>query len=554
MNIKFLSLCLIVTSLLSKQTKAQLFNPSETYNRADSLRGTLTPLRTAYDIKKYFLDVDIQEDKKHIIGKNRFVFKATEDFQDLQFDLFENLQIDSIIYQDTKLDFKREFGAVFIQFPKEINKNETDEFTVYYSGQPIEAKRAPWDGGFVWKQDSTGLPWIATACQGLGASSWWPNKDHQADKVEEVTISVTVPNEVMNVSNGRLIATKDISEDRKKFTWKVSYPINNYNISINIADYAHIQEIYEGENGNLDVDYYILKENVDKFEHVQKNVNQTLEAFEYWFGPYPFYRDGFKLVETPYLGMEHQSAVAYGNQYKNGYLGNDRSGTGWGLKWDFIIVHESGHEWFGNNITSKDLADMWIHEAFTTYSEALFIEYFYGKKAGQEYIYGTRKDIINNSPMQGPYGVNQSGSGDMYIKGSVVLNMLRTILEDDAAWRILLRNLNKDFRYATVDYEDIVNYIIQYTNLDLSTFFEQFIKTAEIPTLEVHFTKTGEIQARWLSSVKDFKMPIHIGTDDSPLEKIWLGKEFKTLNIPNITEDNFKIDTFNYYIGLITIP
>src|SRR5690606_32014732 len=246
------------------------------------------------------------------------------------------------------------------------------------------------------------------------------NKDHPADEVDSMLISVAVPSEVMNVSNGKLIGTEELTNGYTKYHWKVRNPINNYNVALNIGDYAHIQEIYPGENGPLTLDYYVLKENQDKIGHLKKNAHQTLEAFEHWFGPYPFYEDGYKLVETAHLGMEHQSAIAYGNQYVNGYRGQDGSQSGWGLKWDFIVVHESGHEWFGNNITAKDLGDMWIHESFTNYSEALFIDYFFGKEASAAYVNGNRRGIQNDAPLQGPYHVNKEGSGDMYNKGGVL--------------------------------------------------------------------------------------------------------------------------------------
>lgn len=521
-----------------------------TFTRADTLRGTLSPLRSCYDIKHYHLDVEVFPEEKTIKGSNQFLFQAENDFQKLQFDLFDNLQVDSVIYKGSSLPYQREHNAVFVDFPKTITKSSIDSFTVYFSGVPIVAKNAPWDGGFVWGKDGNGLDFIATACQGLGASAWWPNKDHQSDEVDSMLLTVTVPDPLQNISNGKLIKTEKPNDKTTKYFWEIKNPINNYNVALNIGDYAHFQEQYQGIDGTLEIDYYPLKKNKDKLEHLKTNVITMLEAFEHWFGPYPFYQDGYKIVETPHLGMEHQSAIAYGNKYLNGYLGRDNSGTGWGKKWDFIIIHESGHEWFGNNITSKDIGDMWIHEAFTNYSEALYIEYFYGKKAGQEYIYGNRRGILNDRPLRGPLGVNYSGSGDMYLKGGVMLNQLRRIITDDTLWRNILTGLNVDFRHQTVDYDDIVDYIIAKTKMNLTPFFEQYVLHKDIPTLELKLLKDGSAEARWNSEVENFEMSIHLGVKDNEYQKINLTQEFQKLPWENIDKDKLLIDTFNYYINV----
>lgn len=546
-----LSSMLLITSL--QEASAQLMEKKNEFTRADSLRGNLTPLRTCYDLQYYHLDVKVDVDKKFISGSNLFRFIATEDFSRLQFDLFANLKVDKVVYHGKELPFTREYNAVFVEFPVTIVKGNQDEFIVFYEGQPTEAKRAPWDGGFDWKKDSNGKPWVATACQGMGASVWWPNKDHQSDEVDSMMISIAVPNEVMNVSNGRLVKVEKMKDGFTKYHWKVDNPINNYNVAINIGDYIHFKEKYKGEKGPLDIDYYILREHdqVKNRQHLQKNANQTLEAFEHWFGPYPFYEDGYKLVETSHLGMEHQSAVAYGNLFQNGYRGRDGSGTGWGKKWDFIVVHESGHEWFGNNITSADLADMWIHESFTNYSEALFIDYFYGKEASQAYVHGNRNGIQNDNPIQGPYHVNKEGSGDMYPKGGVMLNMIRTIINDDEKWRAILRGLNSTYYHQQVDYDDIVNNIIQKSGIDLSKVFEQYVQHTSIPILEIRQDTTGKVLGRWISEVKDFHMPIHIGAGNSDKQLIALDKHFKEINITGLNKENIAIDTHNYYIGVL---
>ena len=540
-------------NLFNSNSYGQLLNAREIFSKADSLRGLLTPLRTCYDIKYYHLDVKVDIDKKFISGKNLFKFKATENFKKLQFDLFENLSVDKVIYKGKELKFSREYNAVFVEFPKTIEKNKIDSFTVYYSGHPQQATRAPWDGGFDWKKDSNGKPFVATACQGLGASVWWPNKDHQSDEVDSMLISVAVPKDLINVSNGRLIKTENIANGYKKYHWKVTNPINNYNVSLNIGDYINFKDTVNGEAGVLDVEYYILKENdtEEKKQHLRKNVLETIKAFEHWFGPYPFYEDSYKIVETAHLGMEHQSAIAYGNKFKNGYLGGDSSNTGWGKKWDFIVVHESGHEWFGNNITAADIADMWIHESFTNYSESLFIEYYYGKKAGQDYIFGNRKGIRNDKPIQGPYNVNKEGSGDMYIKGGVMHNMVRTIIDNDEKWREILRGLNKKFYHTQIHYNDIVDYINKNSTYNLSKLFEQYVQHTGIPTLEVNFTNDGQVTAKWISEVKNFNMPIHIGLKDQDKLLINIKDTDTKLNIAGLTKNNIDIDTRNYYIKTV---
>ena len=493
---------------------AQLLQSKQLYTKADTLRGSLTsPFRTCYDINYYHLSVKVNPEDRFISGSNLFKFTATTNFKTLQFDLFDNLKIDKIIYQDKEIAYKREFNAVFIDFPKELLKGKQDSFTVYYSGKPIVAKNAPWDGGFVFTKHDGDKDWIATACQGVGASIWWPNKDQQADEVDSALISISVPSGLINVSNGRLMSVTDLKNGYSRFDWKVVNPINNYDIAVNAANYFHFSDSYNGLNGDLSLDYYVLPENEAKAKRQFTDVKRMLNAFEHWFGPYPFYEDGFKLVETPHLGMEHQSAVAYGNKYQQGYLGKDRSGTGWGLKWDFIIVHESGHEWFGNNITAKDIADMWIHESFTDYSESLFVEYWYGKEAGADYVIGLRKNIANDQPVIGPYGVNKEGSSDMYDKGANMLHTLRTIINDDEKWRSILRGLNQTFGKKTTTTEEVVSFINKESGMDLTKIFDQYLRFRSIPVLEMK-QEGDTIYYHWLSNVAGFNMPIQLDKSD----------------------------------------
>ena len=545
------SLIICAFGLLSFGAKAQLGVKKETFTRADSLRGYLSPLRTCYDINYYHLDVKFDIENKFISGSNLFKFTATEDFTKLQFDLFANLKVEKVVYKGKELPFTREFNAVFVTFPATIAKGSKDEFTVFYSGNPTIAKRAPWDGGIVFSKDSLGNPWVATACQGIGASIWWPNKDQQADEVDSALISISVPKGLTDASNGRLRKVTDLKNGYTRFDWFVANPINNYDIEANIGKYSHISDSYDGEKGKLSLDYWVLSYNVDKAKkQFGENVKDMIKAFEHWFGPYPFYEDGYKLIEATHLGMEHQSGTAYGNHYQNGYLGRDLSGTGWGLKWDFIVVHESGHEWFGNNITSKDLADMWIHESFTNYSESLFIEQRYGKQAGQEYVHGTRFAIQNDSPILGVYNVNKEGSGDMYYKGGNMLNMIRTIINDDEKWRSILRGLNKTFYHKTVTYDDVVNYINEQSGKNLSLVFDQYLKYRSIPIL--NFMETGgKLYVRWISDVKGFNMPVRVKLKGGEYQFITPSTRFKSVEISGATKSNIEVDTFNYYIGVM---
>jgi aminopeptidase N len=531
---------------------AQLGTNKETFTRADTLRGSLTtPLRTCYDINYYHLDVKFDIDNKFISGNVLFKYTATQDFTKLQFDLFSNLKVEKVVYQGQEVPYTREFNAVFVTFPQTIKSGSKEQFTVYYSGNPTIAKRAPWDGGVEYNVDSLGHKWVSTACQGMGASVWWPTKDQQADEVDSVLISISVPNGLKDVSNGRLRKVTKLKDGYTRFDWFVANPINNYDIEANIGDYAHYSDTYQGEKGKLTMDFWPLSYNLEKAKkHWGANAKPMLKAFEHWFGPYPFYEDGYKLVETHHLGMEHQSGTAYGNHYMNGYLGRDLSGTGWGLKWDFIVVHESGHEWFGNNITSKDLGDMWIHESFTNYSESLFIEDNWGKQAGQEYVHGSRLGIVNDKPIIGPYGVNKEGSGDMYPKGGNMLNMIRTIVNDDEKWRGILRGLNKTFYHQTVTYDQIVNYVNEQSGRNLSSVFEQYLKHANIPTLEF-MTINGKLMCRWIADVPGFDMPVKVRLKGGEYQFINPKTRFTPLTIAGATKDNLEVDTFNYYIGVL---
>lgn len=548
---KFVYLYFFVLLLMPFSGTAQLMVDKKSFSRADSLRGGLTPLRSCYDVNYYHLDIKLDIEKRYISGFNEIQFKAMEDFSRLQIDLFANLEIEKIVYNDLKLHFKREFNAVFVDFPQAVKKGTSGSFAVYYSGNPIVAKKAPWDGGFVFSTDPSGKPWVSTAVQGLGASSWWPNKDHLSDEPDSMMVSISVPRGLKNISNGRLRQVTELPDDYTRFDWFVSNPINNYSVAMNVGSYINFSDSYIGEKGPLSLDYWVLPANLEKARvHFPKNVNPMMKSFEYWFGPYPFYKDGYKLIETPYLGMEHQSAVAYGNGYQNGYLGNDLSDSGWGKKWDFIIIHETGHEWFGNNITCRDIADMWIHESFTSYSEGLYVESLFGKKAGQEYIIGTRKSIENKAPIIGHYGVNKEGSGDMYSKGSNILHTIRTIINNDNRWRMILRGLNKEFYHKTVTTEQVVKYMSEKAGIDLGPIFKQYLYYPALPKLEIK-RKGSTIVARWKTDVREFSMPVKIRKKGGTYHFLTLTSDtYVPIKISGLTLQNIEVDTANFYIQL----
>jgi aminopeptidase N len=481
----------------------------EKYTRADTLRGSITPERAWWDLKHYDLSIEIFPETKSIKGANKVRYQVKEANQTLQIDLQEPLKIVGVTQDGQNLEVRKEGAAHFVSLEKKQVPGKTEEIIVQYEGKPLVAIRPPWDGGITWTKDSNGKDYIASSNQGIGSSIWWPTKDHPADEVDSLTIRVTVPNGLMDVSNGRLIKTEK-GDNTTTYHWAVKNPINDYGVNINIGDYVHFSEKYPGEKGDLDMNFYVLKENLEKAKEHFKDATRMMKAFEHWFGPYPFYEDGYKLVDAPYLGMEHQSSVTYGNGYQNGYRGRDLSGTGWGLKFDFIIVHESGHEWFANNITYKDVADMWIHESFTNYSESLFVEYYYGKEAGQEYVRGTRSAIANDIPIIGKYGVNQRGSGDMYYKGGNMLNTIREIVQDDDKWRQMLRGLNEKFYHQTVTTQQVEDYMSVFLGIELKPVFDQYLRDVRIPILEYYFSDDQTLNFRWINCVASFDMPVDL--------------------------------------------
>ena len=520
---------------------------AQQFSRQDSLRGSITPERVWWDLTHYHLDIEVFPEEKRIAGSNTIRYKVLESHNVLQVDLQRPLRITKVVQDGQQLDFTSEGNAHFIQLKASQRVGDENEVVVHYEGLPREAIRAPWDGGLGWKKDKNGQHFIATSCQGLGASVWWPCKDHMYDEVDSMRISVEVPENLADVSNGRL---KGIDHNKQKKTrtyhWEVTNPINNYGVNLNIGDYVSWEETYAGEKGTLDITYWALRSDEQKARKQFEEVPRMLKAFEHWFGPYPFYEDGYQLVQAPYLGMEHQSSITYGNGFQNGYLGRDLSGTGWGMKFDFIIVHESGHEWFANNITHKDAADMWIHESFTNYSESLFLDYHFGKEAGQEYVRGTRTNIGNKKPMIGPYGVNYDNYPiDVYYKGGNMLNTLRTMVNDDDQWRGLLRSLNKQFYHQTVNSSTVETHMAKFLELNLDAFFDQYLRDRRVPTFEYYF-KDGNLNYRWVNAIDSFDMPLDI-TLGGETVRLYPTTSWRS---QKMASGNLTVDP-NYYISVL---
>lgn len=556
-----LNIAFICLFFLSVQSLAAQIEKPKVFTHQDTLRGTITPERAWWDVVMYDLHVTPNFENFTISGSNTISFRLVKKAgKRMQIDLQEPLTIDSAYLNNVPVKYERDGNAWFIQMPgKKLPKTTSGienihQLKLYYHGVPKPALNAPWDGGLVWKKDKNGNPWIGTACQNLGASVWWPCKDHQSEEPDSMQISITVADTLMDISNGRLRNVSASVNGMKTWTWFVSRSINNYDVTMNVGKYAHFSDTLMGEKGKLDLDFYVLEYNLDNAKKQFEQAKPMIHAFEYWFGPYPFYEDGYKLVESHYLGMEHQSAVAYGNGFQNGYRGRDMSGTGWGLKWDFIIIHESGHEWFGNGITSKDIADMWVHEGFTNYSETLFTDYYYGTDAGNAYVQGIRRGIRNDIPIIGKYNVNDEGSGDMYPKAANMLHMIRQIIGDKSTFRMLLRDMNDKYRYKTVTSAEIEDFISKRTGYNLSKVFDQYLRTTQIPTLEYYLTEENGSQVlyyRWSGCIKGFNMPILLPGNNNPKYGLMLATENWQRMRTNFKqgEDISKLMDKNFYVN-----
>jgi aminopeptidase N len=534
----------LMTIFIAGNLSAQPLSKVIETGRQDTLRGSDNDERNWWDVQRYNISVTPDFETKSISGSVSLVFRVRGNGTTMQIDLQQPMQLDKAIVNGQQLQFTREGNVFHIRFNTQLPVSSTQQINLQFSGKPVEAVHPPWDGGWIWTKDKSGNPWMSVACQGVGASIWYPCKDIQSDEPDSgASLSITVPAELVAVGNGRLKKTSKTTNGKIEYVWEVKNPINNYDIIPYIGKYTHWKEIYTGEKGPLDCEFWVLEEDLDPAKKQFKQVKPMLSCLENWFGPYPFYEDGYKLVEAPHLGMEHQSAIAYGNKFMNGYLGKDLSGSGWGLKWDYIIIHESGHEWFGNNITSKDIADMWIHESFTTYSEVIFTQCQYGLEAGNDYLAGLRKGISNDIPMIGRYGVNREGSGDMYSKGA---NMIHTIrqLTNDTLFRNLLRGLNKEFYHKTVTTAEVEQYISKVVGKDLSKIFDQYLRTVKIPQLQYSIS-SGMLSYRWRNVVNGFDMPVKVKLDstDTWLEPTSEWKTYKT-NAAQLEADR------NFYIEL----
>ncbi|MFN5423291.1 MAG: M1 family metallopeptidase [bacterium] len=528
------------------QSNAQLTTQAVSYSRADTLRGSLLPERIWWDVLHYNIEIEPNYKEKTIKGKVALRFKAVDSGNVMQIDLQSPMNITSAMLGNQPLTFRRDGNVFYMQLVKTLPKGSTDTLFMLFEGKVRQAIQPPWDGGWIFSQDKLGRPWMSVACQGLGASVWYPCKDHQSDEPDQgAKISITVPDTLVAVANGKLNEKQTYQPGTTTYSWKVNNPINNYNIVPYIGKYVNIEEVYQGEKGDLECSYWVIDYNIEKARQQFKQVPDMLKAFEHWFGPYPFYSDGYKLVESPHLGMEHQSAIAYGNGYQNGYLGKDLSGTGWGKKWDFIIIHESGHEWFGNNITTKDIADMWVHEGFTNYSEALFTEYQYGKIAGEAYVQGLRKLIKNDRPIIGNYDVNEEGSGDMYFKAANLIHYIRQLCESDDQFRNSLRQMSERFSLKTTNSAEIEHFWSTQTGIDLKPLFDQYLRTTQVPTLEVKRMK-GKIMYRWKDCISSFNLPINVYVNGIK-QLITPTVAWQKLNNRNPLKE-FKPDG-NFYVG-----
>jgi len=542
-------LILLLGSLTS--CEAQPVNSEKKiYTRADTLRGALRAERTCYDVIFYDLNVKVIPEKKAIEGSNKIIYKVKNDFKTLQIDLFRNMEIERIVSGSTSLKFRREYDAVFVEFPDNQVKGTLGEIEVFYYGKPIAAANPPWDGGFVWRTDDNDKDWIGVACEGIGASLWWPNKDHLSDEPDSMRIRCAVPNDLIAVANGNLEKAEDLDDGFRRFDWLVSYPINNYNVSLNIGDYINIHDKYTAADGEqLDLDYYVLSYNRDRAsKHFSKNVPEMLACFEQYFGKYPFWRDGYALVETPYLGMEHQSAIAYGNDYQNGYNGRKMAG----LEFDNLLIHETGHEYFGNSVSTHDHAELWIHEGFTVYMDALYVECKFGYESALDFYKAGRNTIRNAVPMVGPLNINYQDwdDSDIYYKGAWMLHTLRNMIEDDEKWFALLRSFYEKNQISVIDSQVFIDHVNEKTGENYTLFFEQYLYHARIPELQYELKKCGknlEVKYRLQANVEGLEMPLKIGEKDN-YTNINATSEWQTIKLKRIEQSDFRIANELFYV------
>jgi len=509
--------------------------------RADILRGEYGPYRANNDLLFYHLDVRVDPEKKYLSGKVAIRFKMLQDATRIQLDLHAALQVDKILLGDTALKYERDSGAVFVDFPATLRAGSIHTVDFYYSGKPVETGRF---GAITFKKDPSGHHWINTACEGIGASVWWPNKDQWRDEVESMEISVSIPNDLVDVSNGKFMGKTDLGDGYTRSDWLVQYPINNYDVSLNIGNYLHWAE----RLGDLPLDFYALPENLEKAKKQFAQARGMLEAYQHYFGEYPFQKDGYKLIEAPYSGMEHQSAVTYGNHFANGYLERDWTGVGISPRFDFIIIHESGHEWFGNSISAADVSDMWIHEGWTTYLECLYVEYMWGRDDGLKYTNAYKSKVRNLLPVITQRGINREPPQDQYFKGALFLNTLRSVIDNDARWWTLIHDFYLHFKYRNIMTEDVVQYFNQQTGMNLTPIFDQYLRHAALPVLELKWSESaGTVAYRWKADEPAFQMPVRVGTKDNHGQILRPTAEWQTLKTP-LKKDEFEVATDLYYV------
>jgi aminopeptidase N len=514
--------------------------PAQQPSRADILRGAYSPHRANNDLLSYDLDIRVDPEKKFISGKNTIRFKMLKDDTRIQLDLFANLKVEKILHGTTELKYTRELGTVFVDFPSTLKKNSVQSIDFYYSGFPQETGRF---GGISFRKDPAGRTWINTACQGIGASVWWPNKDQQRDEVENMRLHVSIPSTLTDVSNGRLVGKTDLGDGYTRYDWEVHYPINNYSVSLNIGHYEHFSD----KLGDLTLDFYCLPENLEKAKRQFAQAKPMIEVFQKYFGEYPFKKDGYKLIEVPYTGMEHQSAVTYGNRFANGYMERDWTGVGVSMKFDFIIIHESGHEWFGNSITGSDISDMWIQEGWTTYAECVYVEGMFGREDAIKYTNGYKPKVKNQQPIITTREANQTPSQDQYFKGALFLHTLRSVIDNDTRWWKLIYDYSTHFKYRNIMTEDVVKFFNQKTGKNLTPIFDQYLRQAALPVLELRFQESeGSVSYRWKAGIKEFAMPVKVGSKTN-WQLIQPTTEWQTMKT-SLKKEEFEVATDLYYI------
>jgi len=539
---------IIITLPCSAQQK---YFQNHDFTEADTLRGMLRLARTCYDVTFYELDIRVDINNRFIKGNVDMCFDVIEDFKKIQIDLFKNMKINLIQFEGESLSYDRVHNAVFVHFPKQI-KGSQKCIKIHYEGHPIAAKNAPWDGGFVWKKDEDNKPWVGVACEGTGASLWWPNKDHLSDEPDSMAIHIQVPDSLYCVANGNLRNQINLEDGYTDYQWFVSYPINNYNVTLNIADYTHFHEEYTSTDGSvLDLDYYVLPYNLKKAKAQFAMVPEMMACYEHYFGKYPFWNDGFAMVETPYLGMEHQGAIAYGNKYMRGYLGGMIPPH---MDWDYIVVHETGHEYFGNSVSVNDHAEMWIHESFTTYMESMYVECTYGYEEAVSYLLSQRRYITNRTPVVGPLDVNFEswGHSDHYYKGAWILHTLRHVIDDETLWLDLMKSFYDKYAISQATTKDFIDFVNKKTNKNLTSFFQQYLYHSAIPTLEYALDQKGDdvqITCRWETDVENFIMPIKVG-EHTDYQTITPTSQKNTFLLKNLKIKDFKIALALFYIDI----